>query len=48
MCACKHCTAKLSLYYIEHIKVADEFNTLKNLDLTQLFLNKARNVGRLK
>jgi len=38
----------LPLYYIEHIKVADEFSTSKNLDLMQLFLNKARNVGRLK
>jgi len=33
MCACKHCNIKLSLYYIEHIEVVDEFITSKNPDL---------------
>jgi len=30
ICACKHCNVKLSLYYIEHIEITDEFITSKN------------------
>jgi len=48
MCACKHCSIKLYLYYIEHIGVADEFITSKQTDLTQFFIIKPRHPGGLK
>jgi len=47
MCACKHCTAKLSLYYWRHWSCW-WISTSNNPDLTQLFIIKAGNVGRLK
>jgi len=36
------------LYIIEHIEVADEFIISKHPDLTQCFIIKPKNSGRLK
>jgi len=48
MSACKRCNIQLSLYYIEHIEVADAFITSKNPDLTRCFIIKRRHTSRLK
>jgi len=49
MCALNTANAKLSLYcIIEHIEVADEFITSKNVDFTRFFIIKPRHTGQLK
>jgi len=48
MCASKHYSVKLSLYYIEHIELADELSLQKNTDFTRFFIIKPRHTGRLK
>jgi len=47
MCACKHCSIKLS-YITEQIEVADEFITSRIPELMRFFIIKPRHPGRLK
>jgi len=47
MCVYKHFNVSY-LYIIEHIEVADEFITSKNIDFTRYFIIKPRHPSRLK